>query len=286
MLAAVAVSGCARGSHPISPPPVETASTVCPEQTDLSNVGQQRLLPRDFPVAWVLRCTVQVLPDPGGAKWQTLITERADTPATTLLAELRKASDPPTNAACDLRAVFVPYFALVTSAGTAVRVDLPRDSCGKPRAAALDALSALPFRATASKMLKQLTSSLAAKSGCPQSWKDEFDLGRTAKAGRTGWPAAATIQVCAYRVATPAGPIPVGDLTAARTLTGSAARTLVTALNHAPAATTCTVWNSRFAVLRSDSGQPAVVELDGCHRLLRPDDSLGQLTPAITATLG
>lgn len=46
----------------------------------------------------------------------------------------------------------------------------------------------------------------------------------------------------------------------------------------------CTVTHTRFAVLHSRADS-ATVELDGCRRLLRPDNTFGQRDESTTALI-
>jgi hypothetical protein len=85
---------------------------------------------------------------PGKGEWEVLVAERTDTPATALVDLLRqpsKPADPHEICAADLE--LVPYFALVDGSGTVIQPAMPTDGCGKPQAAAVAALNALPFRA-------------------------------------------------------------------------------------------------------------------------------------------
>jgi hypothetical protein len=89
----------------------------------------------------------------------------------------------------------------------------------------------------------------AAAVGCPAAWKDMFavlpERLRSAPAARM-WS------------------VPVTSVLAA--------------LDSAPPAAACTMRHTAFAALTADDdGGWAMVELDGCHRLLRTNNTLGQL---------
>jgi hypothetical protein len=86
-----------------------------------------------------------------------------------------------------------------------------------------------------------------------------------------------SIRVCVFdRISS--GPIPVGRFRGGHTITGAAVAALLEALDAAPPAAACTASHTAFAVLTADNaGGWAMVELDGGHRLLRPDGTLGQL---------
>ena len=80
------------------------------------------------------------------------------------------------------------------------------------------------------------------------------------------------LRVCVYD-ADP-GADPVGQFTSGRTLTGDAATALSDALHRAGPAIDCSTPHSRFAVVTLErADQWAVAALDGCRRLLRPDNN-------------
>jgi hypothetical protein len=301
ILVAAGVAACAHRevAHTLpivaSASPSANAAAVCPDvagpppQGDVPPDTQRSgPVPPGFKVAWVLRCTTEARALPGKGEWQVLVSERADTSAAALLVALAPVPVPYQRRPCPMYRVNVPYFALVDTAGKIFTPGVPVDSCGHPLPAALAALKALPFREFSVRPLRQLESPDAQAAGCNQDYKDELSidgLGFRSAPARPVWATATTISACVYGGITIDG-VPTGHFQSSRTLTGSAAKALMTALNQAPAAAACATKNTRFAVLTADKTQPATAELDGCHRLLRPDNTLGQLTAAVTAQLG
>jgi hypothetical protein len=286
------VAGCGSKTVPAAAGPPVWVEPSCPEKQELFPGGSvtRGSIPADFGTAWVLRCRTDVRDLPGKGKWQVQITERADTAAPELMEQLRKPSDERSEGACTLDFVVPPYFVLVDAGGKAILPAVPADGCGKPRQSALRALEALPFRAISETPLNQVQTPESAATGCASSWKDMLTI--SADSAEPG-PAAplwsrpvSTFRVCVYdRIS--GGQLPVGQFSSARELTGEPARALLTALNAAGPAAACSAPHTRFAVLTAEGvADWATVELDGCHRLLRPDNTFGQLDAATAAAAG
>lgn len=256
---------------------------------DLSTLPADRTpVPDGFATVWVLRCNTELRDVPGQGKWLVQVAQRADTTATELVAELRKPSDARTAQACTLEMAVPPYFVLVDAAGKAVVPTVPTDPCGKPRRAARTLVEALPFRTLFEKQLNQVQSQESIDSNCPESWKDMITIAKDAR------PAPATaiwsdpvtdIKVCVYdRISE--GQLPVGQLRSVRAVSGDGVAGLRAALDKAGPAMACSAPHTRFAVLRVDGAAGwAQVELDGCYRVLRTDNTLGQLDAAAVALI-
>jgi hypothetical protein len=255
----------------------------CPDQLPDDSGSASTItggIPADFVTSWVLRCRSDIRDVPGDGRWMVLVAERADTPAPDLLDLLGQPSNPRSGGACPAMLVVPPYFALVDPTGKALLPTIPTDECGFPREQARTALEALPFRALSEKRVRQLESQQSIDSGCSESWKDELVIeGERATPGPATpvWPTPSdALRVCVYD--TGGAVEPVGRFASGRTITGDAARTLSEALDKAGPATTCATPHTRFAVvIRDGAAQRAVAELDGCRRLLRPNNTLGQL---------
>jgi len=292
------VAGCgaapardAGGGSAETPAPPVWVEPRCPDQLP-DGSGASTItggIPADFVTSWVLRCRTDIREVPGEGRWLVLVTERADTPAADLLDLLRQPSDPPSGA-CPAMLVVPPYFALVDPAGEALLPTIPTDRCRFPREEARDAVEALPFRVLSEKRVRQLESQGSIDAGCSESWKDELVIeGEHARPGPATpvWPAPSdALRICVYD--TGGAVEPVGRFASGRTITGDAARALAELLDKAGPAATCSAPHTRFAVVSRDgAAQRAVAELDGCRRLLRPDNTLGQLdAPAIDALIG
>jgi hypothetical protein len=283
VLLAAALAGCGAGATTgVAAAPVHHVPAACP--TAAENSTQDTVPPTGFRVSWVLRCVEQVQTLAGRGKWTVLLTQRADTPAEDLLAQLRQPADPPAGI-CSAILVLRPYFALVDTAGNAVRPTIPTDGCGQPKQAVITALEALPFHTVSTTPLRQVESQTAVETGCSQQFKDTSAQARPGQ-GRLPWPTPPTsIRVCFYdHISGGAGP--TGELQSGHTLTGADAAALMSALANTGPALACSAVPTRFAVL-TDPQQPSwvVVELDGCQRLVFPDGTLGQLNPTVIRQL-
>jgi len=142
-LLAACAAGCADATPPAPDPgPPAWVAPACPADSPEPRRGG---IPDGFAVSWVLRCPIA--PEQLTARAAGTVPERADTPATELLATLRRPSDPRTSRACPAMAVVPPYVVLVGADGRGLAPRLPTDGCGLPRHEALDLLDALPYRA-------------------------------------------------------------------------------------------------------------------------------------------
>ena len=301
LLLALVVGGCGAvtsrgegGGSPATAAPPVWGEPSCPDQIsdiDGSTSTTRSSIPGDFVTSWVLQCRRDIRDVPGQGRWMVIVAERADTPASDLVGQLRQASEPPSADQCPAILVVPPYFALVDPTGKALLPVMPTDGCGFPREEARAALEALPFRVLSETRVKQLESQQSIDSGCAESWKDELVInagGATPGPATPVWPTPAdALRVCLYDTGRGTDE-PVGQFASGRTITGDEARTLSDALGRAGPATACSTPHTRFAVVTRDgAAQWAVAELDGCRRLLRPDNTLGQLDAfAIGALIG
>jgi len=123
--------------------PTGSASGLCPTRLNLGqyNGPHTRVLPADFKVSWVLRCSIVPLV---GSRRQ-VVTERSDSDPSRLLEALRAPSAPKSEGVCPLMRMLVPYFALVDPNGHAVAPKIPLTGCGLPQAAVVQALNDLHF---------------------------------------------------------------------------------------------------------------------------------------------
>jgi hypothetical protein len=242
---------------------------------------EESSIPEDFTTAWVLRCRSEIRELPDKGKWTVLITERADTPAAELVAELRKPSDPRTNNPCTLELVIAPPVLLVDRSGKAIRPVVPTDGCGKPRAEALASINGLTFRVLSETPVGLVQTPRSATTGCPDSYKDLIYLEPRAQPApaRQAFPVVTKdVRICVYQSAGE-----VGKLISGRTIGDGV---LVESLDKAGPAAACPTAHTRFATVSPvDSSEGVVVELDGCHRMLRADHTLGQLDAATVAKI-
>ncbi|WP_163567511.1 hypothetical protein [Fodinicola feengrottensis] len=143
----VLVAGCGGPQEvrtlPISAPAASVPTTVC---TTVPADAQGVSLPAGFQVAWVLRCSIASRTLAGNGKWQMLVSERADTSATDLVAALEKPSQPrATNVHCPYVRPQTSSFVLVDGSGRGITPAVPTLSCGQPPTSGGGALDALKF---------------------------------------------------------------------------------------------------------------------------------------------
>jgi hypothetical protein len=249
---------------------------TCPSPEKVLDSPPRGGIPEDFATAAVVRCRQDVQEFPGEGTWTVMITERADTPASDLIAELRQPSDTPSGDPCPAIAVFAPYFLLVDGAGRALLPAVPTDACGLPRQEVQKALDALSYTEVSRARVGQSQSQRSAETGCPDAYKDMITITEgTPAPARDLWPPdVATVGVCVYAVADSVS----GRLETGLVLRGPLATALGEALNEAGEAAPCTSPHTRFAVLTpSPQAAETFLELDGCRRVLRPDNTLGQV---------
>jgi hypothetical protein len=283
----------AAGRFPAEPgPPVWVDAACPPEVSDADPLSQANRgrLPDEFVTAWVLRCRTEIRYVPGQGKQAFRVTERADTPAAELVSQLRLPAEPPTAGGCLAYGVSVPYFALVDAGGRALLPAVPLDECLRPRREALQELDKLPFTRLSETPAGQVQSQESIDTGCPEAYQDMIiisaDRAKPAPA-RPLWPGSpAPVRVCFYDPM-PGKDVPGGRLRTARTIDAGVATELVAALDKAGPAAACSVPHNRFALVAPASPDSwAMAELDGCHRLLRPDGTLGQLDDRVVGLLG
>lgn len=123
--------------------PTGSAGALCPTNVNLGqyNGPYTRVLPADFKVSWVLRCSIVPLV---GSRRQ-LVAERSDSDPSQLLEALRAPSAPKSEGVCPLMRMLVPYFALVQPNGQMLAPKMPLTGCGLPQAAVVQALNNLHF---------------------------------------------------------------------------------------------------------------------------------------------
>jgi hypothetical protein len=291
MLAALVLTGC-DGTEDRSTQLDHVVTASCPKMSspDLSAMPRQRL-PAGFVAAQVIRCRWESRYLPGKGRWEVVIQEHADGPADELMTELRRPSERSFfRQTCDLMAIIVDYFVVVDSSGRAVLPAVPTGVCGDPFPSALDALRRLPYQVHDQIPIRRLESENAFRAGCPDEYPDLLQrYGRPGAAPRTWNPPPKGLRVCVFRTANKTSDrpnpldLPMGRFESSRILKGNSLRTLLTALDTAPASD-CYSHHTRFAIL--DPGyMEAYADLDGCRNLLRRDGTLSRLTPDAVALL-
>jgi hypothetical protein len=177
----------------------------------------------------------------------------------------------------------------VDPSGRAVLPKTPTGICGKPFPSALDALRRLPYQVDEQIPIQNLESERSFRAGCPDQYADVLQhFGRLNVAPQTSnhpqtWnPPPEGLRVCVFRIENKSADrlnpmdLPIGRLESSRILKGTSLSALLTTLETAPASD-CHGRHTRFAIL-NPGFREAYVELDGCHDLLRPGETLSRLT--------
>lgn len=285
-----AITACDRPADGPEPRSADTGeptvwvTAVCPAQT-INPVfdASEELggIPADFVATAVVRCRNEFREVPGEGTWVVQITERADTPVSQLVTLLRRPSEPTSpGATCPDIAYSVPYFALVDAEGRALLPDVPTEVCGKPREEVTNLLGTLPYQ-TVTETRIALGQSVSPNDGCHDLRKDTIAVASPMPAPAAPmWSSGPEIHVCVYTKTGEYGQLETGYL-----LTGQESAALKAMLGAAGPAAPCDKPNTRFAVLTAWNGSSATVELDGCFRVHRPNNTLGQLDEGVVAGL-
>jgi hypothetical protein len=284
MLLAGCGANAPSGTLPTSAPP-QWVAAECPKDPPKPPDQQEKVegggVPSDFQAAYVLRCADSVHELLGQGVWRHRVVERADGPAQELVDQLRRPSDAPTAEACTADMVIPPHLVLVNAEGKAIRPAFPQDSCGKPRLEARQAVERMSFRVVEETPVEQVQSQQSIDVGCDETYKDVIALtGADVKSAPASpiWQAPfSAIGVCVYDSA--------GKFVAGHTVRDEAAKALGAMLDAVGPASACSTPHTSFAVLTVPGGASASLELDGCRRLLRTNNTFGQLDEATITVL-
>lgn len=286
VLALLTVSGCGRAAyeHPqvVEGPPasVQAGPASVGAPVDCPEAGRVAPLPSAEEVTGVLRCLRSTEHDPADGQWAVILEQRVPvTSATDLLSALALPSEHRSDGACAAIGVLPTTVELETTSGP-VTVDPPQDSCQLPRREVLRAYWALPWETTRTTRTERLRSEAALAAGC-EAWKDMITIdGARARPGVAGplVDGAAPVSVCLFRSTGPDG-----EPTGGRQLTGDEAQRLAMLLAAAGPAAACAATHTSFAVIGTST--PVYVELDGCLRILAPDNTIRQGGVELTSLL-
>jgi len=269
-----------------------TGGKSCPQSsTDpaidkLRTLTSEAALPKGFSAVAVVRCFVDQHAVAGDGTWQFAVAQRASSGLSEFLRLLQQPSaSAPARAtiACPADLLLVPDFGLVGSDGTVVRPKLPLTVCGQPLVNVLSALNGLPWKTETETKVTQVLTQTEVETGCPSAYKYLPGLKNGADAipwSQVKHPAPNPVTVvCVFRVDATTYPYPDGLFVAGKKLTGvqgTAALALAEGASTADSAakTPCSGNATRFAVLGSGNELQYLLELDGCHRLMFPNDYL------------
>jgi hypothetical protein len=172
--------------------------------------------------------------------------------------------------------------------GRMIYPKLPAEECGNPQRQVLDAVQALHWMTVSTRRGQQVETQAGIESGCPAGWKDVISLeesfahGRSphpSPGGRAFSPRPSWLRVCVYHDRS--GPLDTFLIGGSR-ISGAAETALLAGIAAGRRPATCPQPHTMFAVLLppQTGSLPAYVEIGGCQRVLRPDNRIGQASPA------
>ncbi|WP_433062151.1 hypothetical protein [Dactylosporangium sp. CS-033363] len=279
VLALALLTACAARDAGGRQPGVHPAWTSC-EQVGTETVagpGPLELprLPAGFTPAAVVVCDEPVQPRADGGE-DVVQRERRGTKVDALTAALRLPDQPRTTSPCTMDLPGIAWFAVLDAAGRWLRPGVATDACGKLRIEARQAVERLELTTVRTRVLREMTSSAAASTGCQMAWADMVgavtaDQGSIDYAGRPADAPKGQVRLCLYRVqpAEQGSGKPRGDFDRGGALSEERWTPLRAKLLAAGPPSPCTAHASRFALfLRPDgTGGTVYAELDGCRRL-------------------
>jgi len=291
-LSATALAHGVSGTRPTSPGLTlnQAIKSVSCAGTDQEQKGVP--LPAGFVAQAAIRCIYTRREVPGQGVWQFQLTQVAYNALAQLTTALKRPSvTAPANTACAAPGIGVEPFVLWGSNGQVIAPRLPTTICGVPQQQALTALRALHWQTVATHNGILLETQQGLASGCPAAVKDmmgvlaDIDHGRMLRPSGGGpvfSPQPPSLRVCEYRVrAEPLNPYLLGG----GQVSGTTETALLQGITAGRATTTCTRPRTTFAVLLGPQAPGAYVEIDGCHRVLRPDNRIGQANAAALAII-
>lgn len=305
LLAALALAGCgtaipdggsaahpgARATFPVMSFNQAVRDVGCPRPgADQKGVP----LPAGFIAQAAIRCVYADLHVPGQGLWQFELKQVAYQGMTRLTAALKRPSVPtPADIPCAAPLIGVQPFVLRARDGQVIAPRLPTEVCGSPQRPALVAVRGLHWVTVASRRQFQVETQPGLNSGCPSGWKDmlgalaSLQHGRFLRGSRGGPVFSARpswLRICTYRDRS--GPYDT-YLTGGGRVSGATETALLQGIAGGRAAATCPRPHDMVAVLLAPQAgmNPAYVEIGGCHRVLRPDNRIGQASTAALAII-
>lgn len=246
-------------------------------------------VPARFVAVAAIRCIRSDQVVPGRGLWEFELWQVAEPGLARLTAALRRPSaTPPPGLACAAYLISVPPFVLLGSDGRMIYPHLPTDECGHPQQQVLAALQALHWVTVSAQRGRQVETQAVIESGCPVGWKDMIGFlsgfardqsPGPSRGGRVFSPRPSWLRVCVYRDRS--GPLDTVFVGGGR-ISGTAETALLASIAAGRDSAACARAHTMFAVVLPPQigAMPAYVEIGGCQRVLRPDNRMGQASPA------
>jgi len=288
-LATVACSGPAQpgqGPAPVSHVPVTAVTRAIarlPCKATMAPSGKP--LPAAFTPVAVVRCYSRARGVNGHGLWRFSVKQQANRRLNAFVAALRRPSVPtPAGTECLLIRYAAPPFALVDRQGRIFRPALPSTECGRPFQAAITDLEHLPWVTVSVRRTVQLATRAELRAGCAPTFKDLIASGPSLRAlplspgGPAFSPRPPRLRICTYQRGS-------GTFIRGGIISHKAESELLADLQAGRSSPGCRRQHTSYAVLEAVSptrrgGEIAEVEIGGCNRVVRPDNSLGSISPA------
>jgi hypothetical protein len=297
-LVVVLVAACAQHVAPASAPLTAAAPSVAgPESyAPISAAAACPALPAahlpddEGPISSAYVCVQETRAVPGDGEWMFRVVKGVTSGLPALLLAYRTADAPPSTGPCTADAVVARPLYLHGSRTLAVRA--PLDGCGKPIPSATHALDELGTVEISATRLGRVMTQLSQTSGCSDQYKDvlaiEESMGDPRQVAQAPTPVQSGTEVCVYTVAKDPQGLGVGQLSAARQLTGADVARINGELTRATVDASCSRHqHTRFALLQAGGqggGPTTLVALDGCA--VQQDGGWWRVTDRLRALVG
>jgi hypothetical protein len=279
------LSGCgaATNNAQIAPGGVAPSTSTTPADWRCSSdpygpaAPKHQSLPAGFRPVALYSCGQDFEKVPGEGEWRVGVQRRAGSGLEPVVAALRLPDEPRSTGACTMEYDADGEVWLVDAAGRAVLPRWPRNGCGHLRPETGAALGRLTYDATTRRREALQTPQSALDSGCPTAYKNMVAIEAPTAHGPGSFAAMPKLAgaVCRYRTddaETPSGPFITGHK-ADRAQWAA----LLAALEATGPAQPCHRNATEFVVI----AESAYAEMDGCQRVLTPDNALRQATPVL-----
>lgn len=257
------------------------AHVSCSERPESRAASLSRAAVLHFHAVAAVLCAAGTRTYPDGV-WSVELRRVGTRGLAELVAALGRADDDATHeTSCALYLDIDPALYFVDAAGRIVHPRYPRDGCGHLQRAAVAATNAIGWSTLSlTKVQLDIPKDPVARA-CGRAWKNMISV-ESAHAGTSrGGPVLARdagrpLIVCRYHMST--DPVAGTYVYGTRLSAGNSA-TLLTSLDQ-PAPTTPCSAQQDFVVVHAPPGEIAYIELGGCWRVLRDDNTLGSANRA------
>jgi hypothetical protein len=242
-------------------------------------------LPATFKPVAVVRCYGFARGVNGHGLWRFNVKQQASHRLGAFIAALRRPSARrPAGTMCTLVDYASPPFALVDRQGRVRRAALPSSECGQPFPAAITDLQRLPWVTVSVRRTVHIATRAELRSGCNPTYGDVIASGPyfrqlpMSSGGPAFSPRPPRLRICLYQRGS-------GAFLRGGIISQHAESELLAAIQAGRSSASCRRRHTSYAVLEAVSptrrgGQIAEAEIAGCNRILRPDNSVGTISPA------